>query len=264
MRARAIPTLLLANGGLVKTIRFKDGKYIGDPINTVRLFNDMEVDELIVLDIMASRHGCAPNLALIRNFASECFMPFAYGGGVTTLAQMGDLFSLGVEKVALNHALFSEPTLLGAAASRFGNQAIVAVLNVSRDILGRYRAYDHVRRKVLSISALDQAKRFEAEGAGELLIYDVNRDGAMEGYDLNLVTEICGAVGIPVVVAGGAASTADLGAVVAAGASAAAAGSMFVYQSRKRGVLINYPSQTELDQALVPSFNHKPTGSGMP
>jgi imidazole glycerol-phosphate synthase subunit HisF len=248
MRARVIPTLLVAGGGLVKSVRFKDRTYLGDPINAVRLYNDMEVDEILVVDITASREGRGPDLGFIREFASEAFMPFGYGGGVSSVEQMHELFNSGVEKVALNHALLTNISLLGQAAARFGSQSVVGCLDVKRDLLGRRRVYDHLRRKTLSLSPADYARRLESEGAGEILVYDVDRDGMMQGYDLELAREVSGAVTVPVIASGGAGSLGDLAAVVGAGAAAAAAGSIFVYQSKQKGVLINYPSQDELER----------------
>ncbi len=250
MRPRVIPTLLVANGGLVKTVRFRNGTYIGDPINAVRLYNDMAVDEILVLDTTASREKRGPDLAFIRDFASESFIPFGYAGGVNTLEQMGSLYALGVEKVVLNQVLLGDISFLAIAASHFGSQSVVAAMDVKRDIFGRCRVYDHVRRRTLPLAALEYARRLESEGAGEILLYDVDRDGVMEGYDLSLVREVAAAVNVPVVASGGAGSLEDLASAVAAGASAAAAGSLFVYQGKRRGILINYPDQEELEILL--------------
>lgn len=248
MRARAIPALLLADGGLVKTVKFKNPAYIGDPINAVRLFNDMEVDELVVLDVNASREGRGPNLSLIGDFASEAFMPFGYGGGISTIEQMADLFALGVEKVMLNHAILNDRSLLSQAASRFGNQSVVACIDAKRDLFGRLRVYDHVRRRGTGIDVVEHVRELARAGAGEIVLYDVDRDGAMEGYNLALVRNACAVLDVPLVALGGAGSLDDMAAAVAAGASAAAAGSLFVYQSKSRGVLINYPSRADLEE----------------
>lgn len=247
MRPRVIPTLLVADGGLVKTVRFKDHTYIGDPINAVRLFNDMEVDEILVIDIAASRQKRAPNLKFIEEVSSESFMPMGYSGGVCNLGQMGELFNQGVEKIVLNHALITNVSLLAEAAARFGSQSVVCSIDVKRDLFGRQRVYDHVRRRVLSLDPEEYARRLESEGAGEILLYDVDRDGVMGGYDLELIRRVSAAVNIPLVACGGAGCLADLADVVAAGAAAAAAGSLFVYQGKQKGVLINYPTQRDLD-----------------
>lgn len=246
MLPRVIPTLLLSKGGLVKTVRFKNGVYIGDPINTVRLFNDMEVDELVLLDIDASRRGSGPDLDLIRSFSSECFMPFGYGGGVTTLDQMHALFTLGVEKVILNQAVLTDSSLIEQAAARFGSQSVVAAVDVKKDLFGRPRVYDHLRRKVTKLTVEDHIRRLENAGAGEIILYDVDRDGVMEGYNLEMIRHIADNLGVPLVASGGAGCLENLSEAIAAGASAVAAGSIFVYQSRKRGILINYPSRSEL------------------
>lgn len=250
MRPRVIPTLLVADGGLVKTVRFKDRTYIGDPINAVRLYNEMEVDEILVVDIAASREKRAPNLKFIEELSSEAFMPMGYSGGVSGLSQMGELFNQGVEKVVLNQALIADVSLLAEAAARFGSQSVVCAIDVKRDFLGRQRVYDHVRRKVSSLSPEEYARRLESEGAGEILLCDVDRDGMMGGYDLGLMRRVSAAVNIPLVACGGAGCLADLADVVAAGAAAAAAGSLFVYQGKQKGVLINYPTQRELGEVF--------------
>ncbi len=239
--------MLVADGGLVKTVRFKDRTYIGDPINAVRLFNEMEVDEILVIDIAASREKRAPNLKFIEEVSSESFMPMGYSGGVCNLRQMGELFNQGVEKVVLNQALIADVSLLAEAAARFGSQSVVCAIDVKRDLFGRQRVYDHIRRRGLSLSPEEYARRLESEGAGEILLCDVDRDGVMGGYDLELIRRVSAAVNIPLVACGGAGCLGDLVDVVAAGAAAAAAGSLFVYQGKQKGVLINYPTQRDLD-----------------
>lgn len=250
MRPRVIPVLLLDKGGLVKTVRFGKKTYLGDPINAVRLYNDMEVDELLVLDITATRDGREPDIAFIREFASEAFMPFGYGGGVTRVEQMSEIFNQGAEKVALNHALLSDRSLLGKAAARFGSQSVVACLDVKRDLLGRRRVFSHAAGKGAGLAPAEYARRLEQEGAGEIVVNSVDCDGVMAGYDLELVQEVAAAVSVPVIACGGAGGVPDLVAAVRAGAAAAAAGSIFVYQSKMKGVLINYPTQDELVAAF--------------
>jgi imidazole glycerol-phosphate synthase subunit HisF len=250
MRARVIPTLLVDRGGLVKTVRFKDQTYVGDPINAVRLFNDMEVDEIIVMDISATRSGKEPNIAFIREFASESFMPFCYGGGVSTITQMGELFNQGAEKVALNHVLLLDRSLVREAVKAFGSQSVVGCLDVKKDFMGRNRVYDHAAKKPVPTPPETYARQLEEEGVGEIFLYSVDRDGMMKGYDLELIRKVCSGLSVPVIACGGAGSIGDLVEAVKAGAAAVAAGSIFVYQGRQKGVLINYPTQQELDSAF--------------
>jgi cyclase len=248
-RPRVIPVLLIEDGGLVKTVRFKSRTYLGDPINTVRLFNDMEVDELVVLDIGATRAGRGPDYDLIRLFTNECFMPLCYGGGIVTVEQIQRLFGLGVEKVAINSAARRDPELVRQAAATFGSQSIVASLDVRRTLLGRYEVYDYATGK-RSGDAMEMLKGLVDAGAGEVLLTAVDRDGTMQGYDLALTALMCRTVTVPVIVCGGAGRLQDCVEAVRAGAHAAAAGSMFVFQGRERGVLINYPDQKELDRSF--------------
>ena len=251
MRPRLIPCLLLRGAGLVKTVKFAEPKYLGDPINIVRIFNDKEVDELIVLDIDATRRSRAPDFALIHDLATECFMPLCYGGGVRTVDEMQRLFASGVEKVALNTAAQREPGLVRRAAERFGSQSVVASLDVKRGWFGAYEVCTDGATKGTGLKPGDAAARLEDEGAGEILLTAVDRDGTMQGYDLKLVEEVARRVKVPVVACGGAGSLSDVRAVVRdAGASAAAAGSMFVFQGPHRGVLINYPPYEEIVRLL--------------
>lgn len=249
MRPRVIPLLLIEDGGLVKTVRFRSPTYLGDPINTMRLFNDMEVDEIIVLDIGATKSGRPPDFDAIRTFADECFMPLCYGGGVTSVAHAWQLFELGVEKVAVNTAARRDPTLVRALSELFGSQSIVVSLDVRKTLFGRYEIYDHGSGK-----SGDDPESFVVEtvrrGAGEILLNAVDRDGVMGGYDLALISHISRLVPVPLIACGGAGKLADCVEAVGAGADAAAAGSMFVFQGKERGVLINYPSQDQLEKAF--------------
>lgn len=247
LRARVIPCLLLRNGGLVKTFEFKDAKYVGDPINAVKIFNEKEVDELVLLDIDASRCGTGPNYELLQRIASEAFMPMCYGGGVTTVAQATRLIKQGVEKVAVNTAVLHDMALVRAMAVEFGSQSVVAGIDVKKDWLGRYRVFDPTLRTLTSIDPLRHAQELAEAGAGELFLNNVNADGTQSGYDLKLVSLIAHAVHIPVIACGGAGSKNDFSEAVKAGASAVAAGSMFVFQGKHRAVLINYPPYKELE-----------------
>ena len=248
MRPRIIPVLLIKEGGLYKPVKFKDGVYVGDPINAIRLFNHLEVDEIVVLDISATRVGRGPEFDLIQEIASEAFMPFCYGGGVTCIDHVRKVFRLGVEKVAINHVSLSDFGLLRQASEEFGVQSVVAAMDVKRGLLSEPKIYDYKIAKVTAYAPVEYAKLLEANGAGELLVNSVNRDGVMSGYDLPLVREISTAVSIPIIACGGAGSLQDMKDVVESGADAAAAGSLFVFKSKTKGVLINYPRQSQLSE----------------
>lgn len=250
LRARVIPCLLLKNGGLVKTTRFDQPKYVGDPINAVKIFNEKEVDELVLLDIDASRRGAGPNHELVAMIASEAFMPLCYGGGVTTLAQAQKLVKQGVEKVAINSAALSRPALITEMAAELGSQSVVAAIDVKKDWLGRYRVFDPATRKLTSLDPTEHAQHLAAAGAGEIFLNNVDADGMQTGYDLKLVARLADALAVPVIASGGAGKLEDFAPAVAAGASAVAAGSMFVFQGRHRAVLISYPPYKELERLL--------------
>ena len=245
-RPRVIPSLLLYKGGLIKTVRFGHGTYIGDPINTIRIFNDLMVDEIILLDVAATKEDRDPPLAVIKNIASECFIPLTYGGGITSLLQIERILALGVEKVAVNSYAVRCPEFIEEAAREFGSQSIVVSLDVKKSMWS-YRVFVHGGTRKTNLTPVSAVRLFEVRGAGELLVTAVDRDGTMTGYDLRLIQDVTGVVDIPVCVSGVAGSTADLRAAADAGASAAVAGSMFVYHGKHRGVLINFPSQEELE-----------------
>ena len=260
LATRVIPCLLLADGGLVKTERFKKPRYIGDPINAVRIFNDKFVDEIALFDIRASRLRKPPDFDLVGKIIGEAFMPLCYGGGVRSVEDAKRLFTLGVEKVAVNAAVFDQPDLVSRLADRFGSQSVVVGVDIRRGLWGGPRVYRHSlgRRLALtrishrvSTAAADHARALQVLGAGELFVTSVDRDGTMSGYDLEVLRSITAAVDIPVIACGGAGSLGDMVQVVdQAAVSAAAAGSLFVYRGRRRAVLINYPSQQELTAAF--------------
>lgn len=251
LRPRIIPCLLLLHGSLVKTIGFDRPTYIGDPINTIHIYNEMEVDELIFLDITATVERRSPPYEVLRQIASECFMPVAYGGGIGDVETIRRVLELGIEKVVINSHAAERPEFIAAAAAEYGSQAIVGGVDVRQTIDGRYEVYSHGGRRATGREAVEYAAELERRGVGELMITSIDRDGTMQGYDLLLVRNVASAVGVPVVAAGGAGSLADVRAVVKdAGAAAAAAGAMLVYFGRNRAVLINYPDRTEIDQAL--------------
>jgi cyclase len=237
---------LLKGNGLVKTVRFARPSYLGDPINIARLFNDKEADELIILDIDATRERRRPRFDYIGALASECFMPVCYGGGITSVEDVRDVLSTGVEKVALNTAAVADPSLVSRVADIFGSQAIVVSIDVKKDWLGRERAFTAGGTRNSGLDPVALAIDAETRGAGEILLGSIERDGTMQGYDTDMIARVAGRVTIPVVACGGAGTYAHLADAVRAGASAGAAGSMFVYQGPHRAVLINYPSGAEM------------------
>ncbi|MCP4378056.1 MAG: glycosyl amidation-associated protein WbuZ [bacterium] len=251
LKTRVMPCLLLRGSGLVKTIRFKDPKYIGDPINTVRIYNEKEVDELIFLDITATPERKAPPLQIISDIASECFMPFTYGGGIRDLDDARKIFSLGVEKIAINTHAVECPEFINQAANIFGNQSIVVAIDVKKTLLGKYRVCTNSAREVTRIDPVEHARHMVDMGAGEILLTSVDRDGTFQGYDLALIERVSAAVTIPVIACGGAGKIEDFShATRQAGASAVAAGSMVVYQGPHHAVLVNFPSRQDLKKVL--------------
>lgn len=248
---RVIPCLLLKNEGLVKTVKFKDPRYVGDPINAVRIFNDKEVDELVFLDITASQEKRSPPFAMLEQIASECFMPLCYGGGVRTVEHMRQLFAIGLEKVAVNSFAVERPSFMREAADLFGSSSVIASIDVKKSWRGKYEVVTYGGRKGTGLSPVEFAVEMERQGAGEIFLNSVDRDGTMSGYDIPLIKMVTEAVGVPVVACGGAGSVADLAAAITVGgASAAAAGSLFVFHGPHRAVLITYPERSELMPVL--------------
>lgn len=242
IQTRVIPCLLLRHLGLVKTVRFRNPTYVGDPINAVKIFNDKEVDELVFLDISATPERKKPPFDLLAKIASQCFMPLSYGGGVRDLDDMTTLFSLGIEKVVLNTIAAEDPGFVRRAADRFGSSSVIVSIDVRRRYFGRPEVVTQGGRRKTGLDPVRFSMQMEAAGAGELFLTCVDRDGTMEGYDLPLIKRVTSAVGVPVVACGGAGGVRDLGRAVAeGGASAAAAGSLFVFQMPHRAVLISYP-----------------------
>lgn len=247
LKHRVIPALLLREGGLVKTRQFGQHKYIGDPINAIRIFNEKEVDELLLLDIDASRQRREPDYELIENVAAECFMPLGYGGGICSVDQVRRILSSGVEKVVLQTAVLENPRLVSEIAQRFGSQSVVASIDVKRDWLGRYRLWSSAARRVHRQDWLQTIRTLVEAGAGEILLNSVDRDGMQKGYDLRLIGAATEEVDVPVIALGGAAELDDFVRATEAGASAVAAGSLFVLQGPHRAVLISYPNYSELE-----------------
>lgn len=249
-RIRVIPTLLIQNRKLVKTTGFKNPSYVGDPINALRIFNDKEVDEICVLDIQASRDKSMPDMEYLRDLASECFMPLAYGGGVTTPQQANELFKIGIEKIVFGTTAVTNPDLIRQVSAMAGAQSVVVALDYRKDWLGSYQVYYTSGTQRATMKPVEFARYAESLGAGELLIQNIDREGSCKGYDLTLLHNIAHAVSIPVIFSGGAASTDDFLPAIQAGASAVAAGAMFVYKGPNRAVLINYPDQHQLKTRL--------------
>lgn len=254
LRTRVIPALLLRDHSLVKTVRFGDYSYIGDPCNTVRIFNELEVDELMVLDILASRQGQAPDFDLLADLANECFMPVSYGGGIRTVQDGERILKIGLEKLVVNTAALDDAQLVRGLAREFGSQAVVGSIDFKRNLLGHPRVYRHASRQVTSRDPLDWALELEQQGVGELLLTSVDREGTWDGFDIEQVRRIADRVSVPVIAHGGAGSLDAIGRVVREGhASAVALGSMVVFQKKGMGVLVNFPAQHELVATLGPA-----------
>jgi cyclase len=250
IRPRVIPALLLKGQGLVKTVKFKDPKYLGDPINIVRIFNDKEVDELVFLDITATNEKRRPPFEMLGKITSECFMPLGYGGGIRNLDDVKTLLSLGIEKVILNTIAVENPAFVTEVAGYAGSQAVVVSMDIKKGLLGKYEVVTHSGKTGTGLDPVRHALEMEKRGAGELFVNSIDRDGTMQGYDLDLVRRVAEAVNIPMVACGGAGKVQHLAEAIQQGASAAAAGSIFVFQGPLRGVLISYPSQEELRRVL--------------
>jgi len=259
LRPRIIPCLLVKNNGLVKTVGFDKPKYVGDPLNAVRIFNEKEVDELMVVDIDATAQNREPNYKLIANLAAECRMPLCYGGGVTTPEQVQRIISLGVEKVALSAAAVANPSLISKAAQWVGGQSVVVVMDVKKvGLLRRYEVFTHNGNKASGLDPVSWAKQVEELGAGEVVLNSIDQDGEMKGYDLTLVERVRQATTLPMTVLGGAGSLDDLEALVRRfGTIGASAGSLFVFKGKYKAVLINYPSRDEKDALFERALGNK-------
>lgn len=240
---------------LVKTVQFKKPNYIGDPINAIKIFNDKEVDEIAVLDITASKEGREPNYSLVEEMAGECFMPLAYGGGITTFDQAQRIFSLGVEKVILNSALRNGVDIIAKIASVYGNQSVVVSADIRKNLFGKRDMYYVSGGNKAGRPYLELIREFVEAGAGEIILQDIDREGTFTGYNTTLISEVSASVPVPVIALGGASSVADMrDAVIEGKASAVAAGSFFVYANNDtRSILINYPSQQILEKEV---FKH--------
>lgn len=246
LRSRIIPCLLVHKKGLVKTVNFKDPKYVGDPINAVKIFNEKEVDELIVLDIDATKEGRGPDFELIKNLAIECRMPFCYGGGVTTKEQAKKIINLGAEKVALSSAAIHDIQCLKDIGEAVGVQSVVVVIDVKKKLLGGYDIYTHNGTKKSSYKLKDFILELEKIGVGEIVLNSIDRDGVMKGYDLSLIETVRELCNVPLTVIGGAGSLDDIKNLITKYKTiGAAAGSLFVFKGKYKAVLINYPNFSE-------------------
>lgn len=247
-RPRLIPCLLLKDLGLVKTIKFQEPRYIGDPINAVRIFNDLEADELVFLDINASKNKKTIDLDFVKKVGEEAFMPFAVGGGIKTIEQIKKILNVGAEKVVLNTSAIENQELIKEAADIFGSQSIIASIDAKKES-NNYKVYTHGGTKPTNLNLLELAKKVESLGAGEIIINSMDKDGTMEGYDLELIRLISNSVNIPVIALGGAGNLNDFKKAIKQGkATAVAAGSFFIYSSKTRGILINYPDKEEITE----------------
>ncbi|WP_103045355.1 AglZ/HisF2 family acetamidino modification protein [Comamonas faecalis] len=252
LRPRIIPCLLIQQGGLVKTRKFKEPKYVGDPINAVKIFNEKESDELMVLDIDATVDQAEPNYALIAKLAAECRMPLCYGGGITTPEQAAHIIGLGVEKVSVSAAALARPALLTEMAAAIGRQSVVAVLDVRKKtglFSKGYEVCTHNAKQAHKIDLIELVQQLQAAGAGEIVINSIDRDGEMQGYDLDLARQVRSVVKVPLTVLGGAGSLAHIGELLkTCGVVGTAAGSLFVFKGPYRAVLINYPTAVQKDE----------------
>jgi cyclase len=250
LKNRIIPCLLLKNNGLVKTTKFKYPKYIGDPINAIKIFNEKEVDELMVIDITASKENRGPNFELIEQFASECFMPLAYGGGIKSLAQAKQLFACGVEKICLQSSILENPMLIKELSNIFGSQSIMISIDIKKDLFGNYRLFNSLIGKTINFNWLNILNNLISFGAGEVVINSVDKDGTLGGPDLELIKIASSHIEVPLIYIGGISSLKDISNCLEAGANAIAAGSFFVYQGPHRAVLITYPSYSDISSIL--------------
>lgn len=251
IKTRIIPCLLLKNYSLIKTIKFKKINYIGDPVNTVKIFNELEVDELMFLDIFASKENRHINFDILKDISNECFMPLSYGGNIKNLDDAKKIFEIGFEKIVINSNAFANINIITEIASYFGNQSVVSSIDVKKTILGKYQIFSHHGTVKQRKNYLLWAKMLEDAGAGELLITSIDRDGTWEGYDIDLVRQITSCVNIPVIANGGAGNLMHIEEIIKkTNVSAVALGSMVLYQKKGMGVLINFPDRKKLEDIL--------------
>lgn len=252
LRTRVIPCLLLRDQSLVKTVNFSKFNYIGDPANTVRIFNELEVDELVFLDILAHRPSNSIDFEILHEIADECFMPLSYGGGIESVDDAEKIFSIGFEKIIINSAAVTSPKLITELANKFGSQSIIGSIDVKKNLLGKHKVMIESATKGTGMDPVEWAKELENLGAGELLLTSIDREGTWDGYELEVTRLVSDAVGIPVIANGGAGNLDHVEDIVKKGhASAVALGSMVVFQKKGYGVLINFPERVELEKRLL-------------
>jgi imidazole glycerol-phosphate synthase subunit HisF len=251
LRPRVIPTLLIQNKGLVKTCRFKNPVYLGDPINAIKIFNEKEVDELVIFDIEASKNGKGIDWNMLNRINREAFMPLGYGGGINNIQDIKRIINLGYEKVIINSAALDNPQLIKDAAEIIGSQSLVICVDIRKNLNGSFKVYNHINHEITNLDPVEYIKTLESIGAGEIIVQSVDKEGTYLGYDINITKEISRKVKIPVIALGGASSLMDINQVLKSEISAAAAGSIFVFFGRLRAVLINYPSHEEIEKQIL-------------
>lgn len=251
LRTRIIPCLQLIDESLVKTVKFDDHGYIGDPINTVRIFNELEVDELCFLDIRATVQNREPNYKILSEIADECFMPLSYGGGIKDVKMALKILNIGFEKVVLNSAAAKNHELISKIANEVGSQSVIVSIDVKKNWLGKYSIYTNDGTKKINLDPVDYAKFVEGKGAGEILLTSMNKEGTWEGFDMVITKKVSEVINIPLIAQGGAGSVDHIAEVVKkGGASAVGIGSMVVYQQKGMGVLVNFPDKSKLENKL--------------
>lgn len=239
---RIIPVLLYKNSGLVKSVKFKNYTYIGDPINAVRIFNECFADEIIILDIDASKKGSTIDLQLVKEVGEEANMPFSVGGGIDSIQKIYERLKNGAEKVIINSAALNNTGFVKEASDNFGSSTITVCVDIKKSLLGKYGVYSHKEGKSLGVNYIDYIKRIEDSGAGEIIIQSVDNDGVMKGYDVKLYEALSKEINIPIVALGGAGDIHDMEKLWnTTSVNSFSAGSMFVYFGKMKGVLINYP-----------------------
>lgn len=255
LRPRIIPCLLVHNKGLIKSVKFKNYKYVGDPINAVKIFNEKVADELMLIDIDATSNNTEPDYKMIEKIASECRMPLCYGGGIKNENQVKKIFSLGVEKIAISSIAIKNPQIISEFSSMVGSQSVVVILDIKKNTFGKYQIYINNGNKLININLEEFISNLEYLGAGEIVLNSIDNDGTMNGYDYNLVTQIRKITTLPITILGGAGSIEDIGALIKKfGIIGAAAGSLFVFKGIYKAVLINYPTIIERDELILKNY----------
>lgn len=251
LRVRLIPCLLLKENGLVKTVNFNKYNYVGDPINTCRIFNELEVDELTFLDIRASVENKEPDYKILQEISEECFMPVSYGGGIKSLHQVEKILGIGFEKVIINTSAIENKKIISEIASNFGSQSLIVSIDYKKNIFGKYQIYGRSGTKNYKLHPVEWAKEIKEYGAGEILLTSIDREGTWKGFDVELTKQVTEKVNLPVIANGGAGNIEDIVEVVnSGGASAVALGSMVVYQAKDMGVLVNFPDREILSKRI--------------